>query len=71
MLMYIKAYLIPSEKRVTDEWIINLYLEDHTKIEAKIVKTYKACLKESKDWSIQLGGIPYEVGGIKYGNASE
>ena len=35
--MYIQAYLIPMEKNVRDEWIINLHLNDDTKIEAKIV----------------------------------
>ena len=64
--MYIQAYLIPMEKNTKDEWIINLHLEDNTKIEAKIVKGYKECLIECQRWSAELGDIPYEVGNVKY-----
>tara|TARA_R100000005_G_C4803582_1_gene93898 strand:- start:5 stop:211 length:207 start_codon:yes stop_codon:yes gene_type:complete len=64
--MYIQAFLIPMESNTKDEWIINLHLEDDTKIEAKIVKGYKACLTECQRWSAELGDIPYEVGNVKY-----
>ena len=64
--MYIQAYLIPMEKNVRDEWIINLHLNDDTKIEAKVVKGYKECVSECKRWSEELGNIPYEIGNVKY-----
>tara|TARA_R100000734_G_C3318094_1_gene111884 strand:+ start:3931 stop:4140 length:210 start_codon:yes stop_codon:yes gene_type:complete len=64
--MYLKAYLIPTEKNTRDEWIINLHLNDNTKIEAKIVKGYKNCIKECKDWSEKLNDCPYEIGGVQY-----
>ena len=44
--MYLQAYLIPMERNTKDEWIINLHLNDNTKIEAKIVKGYKLCVEE-------------------------
>jgi len=64
--MYLQAYLIPMERNTKDEWIINLHLNDNTKIEAKIVKGYKLCVEECKRWSKELHNCPYEIGGIKY-----
>ena len=61
--MYIETHLIPTKR---DEWIINLHLEDNTKIKANIVKGYKECLIECQRWSAELGDIPYEVGNVKY-----
>tara|TARA_A100001201_G_C4015961_1_gene179120 strand:- start:282 stop:494 length:213 start_codon:yes stop_codon:yes gene_type:complete len=69
--MYLQAYLIPLEKNTKDEWIINLHLEDHTKIEAKVVRGYKECVKVCKEWSEELHNCPYEIGGIKYNERKE
>ena len=47
--MYLEAHLIPTENNTKDEWIINLHLQDGTKIEAKIIHGYKQTVAECKD----------------------
>lgn len=69
--MYIEAHLIPTEKNTKDEWIINLFLNDHTKIEAKIVRGYKATVNECKRWSEEHKNCPYTIGGVKYSNGEK
>jgi len=59
--MYLETHLLPTKK---DEWIINLHLADHTKIEAKLVKGYSEAVTATKLWSAELSGCKYTVGGI-------
>tara|TARA_R100000458_G_C8193917_1_gene186696 strand:+ start:179 stop:391 length:213 start_codon:yes stop_codon:yes gene_type:complete len=69
--MYLEAHLIPTENNTKDEWIINLHLQDGTKIEAKIMHGYKQTVAECKRWSEELNNCPYNIGGINYNERKE
>ena len=58
--MYIEAHIIPSKR---DEWIINLHLEDGTKIEAKVAQGFAETLKIVKAWSAEHDNCKYTIGG--------
>ena len=58
--MYIEAHLIPTKR---DEWIINLHLQDGTKIEAKVAHGFDETLKQVKAWSAELNNCKYTIGG--------
>ena len=66
--MYLKSHLIPNNK---DEWIKNLHLEDGTKIEAKVIKTYKETYKVIKEWSEELNNCPFTIGNMKFNDKSK
>jgi len=63
--MYLETHLIPNKR---DEWIINLHLQDGTKIEARVIKGYKEALIQTKEWSEQLKGCKYSIGGVQSHN---
>ena len=63
--MYLETFLIPSNK---DEWIINLHLQDDTKVEARLVRGYKQAVEQTKKWSESLGDCKYTIGSITHGN---
>jgi len=59
--MYLETHLLPTMK---DEWIINLHLADGTKIEAKLARGYAQAVSLTKNWSAELHGCEYTIGGI-------
>jgi len=61
--MYLETHLIPTKR---DEWIINLHLQDGTKIEARVVKGYRAAVEETKAWAAKLENCEYSIGGMGY-----
>jgi len=63
--MYLEVFLLPNNK---DEWIINLHLQDGTKVEARLIRGYRQTLEETKKWSESLGDCKYTIGSITYGN---
>jgi len=63
--MYLETFLIPNNK---DEWIINLHLEDATKVEARLVQGYKQAVEQTRKWSESLGDCKYTIGSITHGN---
>jgi len=59
--MYLETHLLPTKK---DDWIINLFLADGTKIEAKLVRGYREAVAATKSWSAKLHGCEYTIGGM-------